>query len=303
MEIRKNENKMMKKTEDAFARLRNFTPSQLHTIDSFVRKRMVDMVIAAAFILLALVFAERPKVILYERPSTSPKSAVPATSAVVTPVPEGNKSVSDPSDFTSDEFRIQDKDVSKLCGAIKADHYKLGAINAPPNSVEWLNAVLQVGDLFDKITDEKPDLVLTAWIRKLKEQTEDGRTKPFKGLKDDEQKKIKRLNRLIVELAYPKEAPVSRSLEVRNIFELDGNYAPPPELIIIPEKPYNLIAVLAGKEKRAIMRDYTGRVVSLKIGDKMIDESVVTDIDRLSVTAKKGKKKKEYRIFEVKKKK
>ncbi len=90
-------------------------------------------------------------------------------------------------------------------------------------------------------------------------------------------------------------------MEVRNIFDLEGNYEKPKELIIIPENPYNLIAVLEGKEKRAILREYTGRMVSLKIGDKMVDDAVVIKIDKLSVTAKIGTKKKEYRIFEVKK--
>ncbi|MBF0559532.1 MAG: hypothetical protein HQL08_12225 [Nitrospirae bacterium] len=286
-------------------------------IELFARKYIIDMGIAAIFIFFALVLAERPKVdyLLLGRMSMKNSNALPADSLKkagrtapekaappVTPAKDSYDGL-DSSDFFADEFRIQEKDVAKLCEAIRSDDYKLGTIKAAGNSIEWLNAVLQVADLFDKVREEKPDLVLTGETRKLKEQTEEKRNKPFNLLTDDERKAIRRLNRLILESAYPKEIPRSRNLEVRNIFEPEGNYEKPPELIIIPENPYNLIAVLAGKEKRVIMREYTGRMVSFKTGDKMIDGAVVSEIDKLSVTVKKGKKKKEYKIFEVKIKK
>lgn len=93
------------------------------------------------------------------------------------------------------------------------------------------------------------------------------------------------------------------SLEKKNIFSEDGSYEKPKELKKIPEIAYNLLAVLLGKEKRAIMREYTGTMVSVKVGDKLIDDSVVTDIDNLTVRTKKQKTVKEYRIFDVKPKK
>ncbi len=290
------------------------------TYNLFLKKYIFDIAIAAVFIFFALVLAERPQVDylrLGRVSGTEGKKALPAVSgrANVKRAPEkaapagtpeslklSNKNP-DISDFDTDEFRIQGKDVRKLCEAIKSDRYKLGAIKAPVNSIQWLNGVLQVADLSDKVTEEKPDLVMTGEIKKLQEQTESNRKKPFRDLKEDEQKVIKRLNRLILESAYPKETPKSRNLEVRNIFEPQGNYEKPPELIIIPENPYNLIAVLQGKEKRALLREYTGRMVSLKIGDKMVDGAIVTGIDSMSVTAKKGKKEKVYRIFEIKIKK
>ena len=297
---------------------------QTEKIELFARKYIFDIGIAAIFIFFALVLAERPKEV--HRLNGKDGNALPAVSGKVSvkqtpgnaapagalqslqlsggPVPakDGNKNP-DSSDFYTDEFRIQGKDVRKLCEAIRSDGYKLGAMNAAGGTIEWLNELLKVGALFDAITYEKPDLVLTNEIKELRDQTEEKRGKPFNGLKDDERKAIKRLNRLTLELAYPKETPQNRNLEVRNIFEPEGNYEKPKELIIIPENPYNLIAVLEGKEKRAILREYTGRMVSLKIGDKMIDGAVVIKIDKLSVTAKKGAKKKEYRIFDVKNKK
>ncbi len=91
-----------------------------------------------------------------------------------------------------------------------------------------------------------------------------------------------------------------KSLAERNIFDPGGNYEKAKELKIIPENPYNLIAVLQGKENRAIFMDYTGSAMSFKVGDKMIDGAVVKSIGKLSVTVKKGNKLKEYRIFDVK---
>ncbi len=301
--------------------VREMKKIQTEKIELFARKYIFDIGIASIFIFFALVLAQRPKMDLSLNgrggkalPAVSGKVSVKQTpgnaapagtlqslrlSRGQIPATDGNKNP-DTSDFYSDEFRIQGKDVRKLCEAITSDGYKLGAMHAAADTIQWLNELLRVGDLFDKITYKKPDLVLTNEITELRDQTGEKRGKPFNGLKDDEQKKIKRLNRLMLELAYPKETPKSRNLEARNIFEPKGDYEKPKELIIIPEKPYNLIAVLEGKEKRAILRDYTGRIVSLKAGDKMIDGAVVIKIDKLSITAKKGVKEKEYRIFDVK---
>ncbi len=307
----------------------------------FFRKYIFDISIAAIFIVFALVLAEKPSV-NYSLTGKERK-ALPAVSGKVSGKKTQEKTATgsaseslrlsegagaakvsnknpDPSDFNTDEFRIQGKDVLKLYEAIKSDGYRPATVNSggkiierpkagnrieqpdAGNIIAWLNGLLRTTDFYDKIAEKKPELTLTSEIIKLREQTEGKRKGPFRDLKEDYQKAIKRLNRLLLELAYPKETPKSRNLEVRNIFEPDGNYEKPKELIIIPENPYNLIAVLEGKEKKAILREYTGRMVSLKVGDKMIDGAVVIKIDKMSVTAKKGKKEKEYKIFDVKKK-
>jgi len=103
-------------------------------------------------------------------------------------------------------------------------------------------------------------------------------------------------------LPFPLIQPY-KYLAERNIFDPGGNYEKAKELKIIPENPYNLIAILQGKENRAIFLEYTGSALSFKVGDKMIDGAIVKSIGKLSVTVKKGKKLKEYRIFDVKKNK
>ena len=58
-----------------------------------------------------------------------------------------------------------------------------------------------------------------------------------------------------------------------------------------------MIAVLNGKEKKAIFREYTGAIVSMPTGEKMIDEYVVMTVSNTSVKLQKGKEKKELRLF------
>ncbi len=117
-----------------------------------------------------------------------------------------------PTDFSDDEFQNQKKDIKKLCKAIKNEGYELGMINAHENTIDWLNELLQLTYLYDKVTAKKSDLPLTRHVNKLREQTEKNRTRTFKNLKDDEQKALKRLNRLMIELAHPQETPNSLDL-------------------------------------------------------------------------------------------
>lgn len=107
-------------------------------------------------------------------------------------------------------------------------------------------------------------------------------------------------------LLPPKTEPIpvrgDPKIYERNIFSVDGSYASVSDLKQTPESSYNLIAVLRGKEKRAVFREYSGNMVFLKTGDKLIDGSIIADIDKLSVRTKKGSETKEYRIFDVKRK-
>jgi hypothetical protein len=97
----------------------------------------------------------------------------------------------------------------------------------------------------------------------------------------------------------------SKVLKDRNIFSADGRYPTPGAVSAgmkgpLPENPYTLIGILQGEEKKAVFREYTGSIVFLTIGKKLIDESVITRIDSTSVEVKKGKEKKELKIFDVK---
>lgn len=119
------------------------------------------------------------------------------------------------SDFFEQEFESQEKDVQKLCEAIKRGEYKLEIIGASENTVGWLNSILQLTYLHEeviakKLGDKKRKQLSRKEMLKLREQTEESRKQPFKDLSDHEQETIKRLNRLTIELAYPQETPTSK---------------------------------------------------------------------------------------------
>ncbi len=109
--------------------------------------------------------------------------------------------------FTLEEFKAQKKDVKTLNQKIRSGGYQLGIIKLPEDSIDWLNHVLEIPDLYEKIVALKPNLILTEEIKKLKEQTEKKRKEAFKRLKIEELNAIRKLNRLLIELIYPQESP------------------------------------------------------------------------------------------------
>lgn len=87
-----------------------------------------------------------------------------------------------------------------------------------------------------------------------------------------------------------------QAIRQRNIFAASGAYtesAGQP----LPDNPYALIAVLKGKERKAVFRGHTGDIVTLSVGKEMIDGFVIARIDNLSVLLKKRDEQKELRLF------
>lgn len=100
-------------------------------------------------------------------------------------------------------------------------------------------------------------------------------------------------------------APVAyNSLKERNIFAADGIYLTQMDgrdhKGPLPGKPYTLIGILQGEEKRAVFREHTGAIITLTVGKRLMDGSMITRIDELSVELEKGKEKRELKIFEFK---
>jgi hypothetical protein len=102
-----------------------------------------------------------------------------------------------------------------------------------------------------------------------------------------------------------RDVVASKALKDRNIFSADGRYPTPGVSSAemkgpLPENPYTLIGILHGEEKKAVLREYTGSIVFLSVGKKLIDDSIITRIDNTSVEVKKGKEKRELKIFDIK---
>lgn len=85
-----------------------------------------------------------------------------------------------------------------------------------------------------------------------------------------------------------KEGRLFFNIDKRNIFAADGKYYTGRELKTLPQEPYSLVAVFLGKEKTAVFRAYNGSTLHLKLKDKLMDDAVVTRIDRESVEVSKG---------------
>ncbi|OPY86679.1 MAG: hypothetical protein A4E72_01618 [Syntrophus sp. PtaU1.Bin208] len=100
---------------------------------------------------------------------------------------------------------------------------------------------------------------------------------------------------------------VDMALKQRNLFSEDGSYAQSAERIkkaaeVLPENPYTLVAVLLGKEQKAVFKDYKGAIHTLTKGQKLIDGAVLSGISPRSVKLKKGNASKELVLFDVRRK-
>jgi hypothetical protein len=142
----------------------------------------------------------------------------PATGAMWSMNPESanvmlNALDNDPVCFCKDEFNAP-LSVERLCAAFNADKYEIEFLTSD-NTISRLNEILEVLDLYDKLNNKgkltKKDgaVSLPPDIDELKKQTaesRDSRSK-FIGLSFDQQTKIKKLNRRLLDVAYPNDTP------------------------------------------------------------------------------------------------
>lgn len=108
--------------------------------------------------------------------------------------------------FHTDEFKNQNKDIAWLCQTLQ-DSYQFCGIDAPGNTIEWLNEVLELPGFFDAISAERKSLALTDEIRELEGETAHSRKGSLDNLDEGERESIRKLNRLLIELLHPGETP------------------------------------------------------------------------------------------------
>jgi len=102
------------------------------------------------------------------------------------------------------------------------------------------------------------------------------------------------------ELGIVRKVEEVKELKTRNIFAATGAYADADAANRpLPEKPYRLIGVLHGKEMKAVFAEYTGSVVTMTAGQKMLDGFVISKIKNTSVKLTRGKEEKELKTFDV----
>ncbi|MFN3406832.1 MAG: hypothetical protein ACK40E_03785 [Caldimicrobium sp.] len=82
-------------------------------------------------------------------------------------------------------------------------------------------------------------------------------------------------------------------LKKRNVFTPEGSYSE----IEIPDTPYVLVAVKLGKPNQALLRLFTGEIITVKPKDLLLDGAKVVKINKNSVIIERLGKKKELYIF------
>jgi len=114
------------------------------------------------------------------------------------------------SEFSLDEFKHH-YTIEGLCKAIRTDDYKIKFYKSSDNSIGRLNEILESIELCEILVEKQGDRNWSFDVKYLFSVTSKIRDKKnlFSELNDDEQTKIMRLNRLLIEETYPQNAPKS----------------------------------------------------------------------------------------------
>lgn len=81
----------------------------------------------------------------------------------------------------------------------------------------------------------------------------------------------------------------------RNPFTPEGSYSD----LMIPENPYTLVAVLNEKQRRALLRLFTGEIQAIKEGDILVDGARVLKIEEKSVIIEWLGKRQELKLLHI----
>ena len=98
--------------------------------------------------------------------------------------------------------------IKSLAQAMEADDYEIET-SSPKGSLKWLNEILRAPNLYDVWRGKNKNVILTEEMKRLIRETNGYRDKPFSKLTRQQQLKIIRLNRLLIEATYPLLAPKS----------------------------------------------------------------------------------------------
>lgn len=119
------------------------------------------------------------------------------------------------------------KDIRQFRQTINDSNYVFGKIGDSEDTLDWINSKLSDPNLYDQIKEKQSRLTIPDDMKQLIKQTEENRKKPFDKLKHRDKVLIKKLNRLMIELAHPHQAPRLResiipgSAQLKNLIKID----------------------------------------------------------------------------------
>jgi len=111
------------------------------------------------------------------------------------------------SEFCGGEFKSK-ADIKILCQVINNDKYGI-KLNIPEYTIDRLNEIIRTPDFYSKWFKRKGNIDLSPEADELIGDTHGCRKKQFPELTEEEQRKIKRLNRLLLEHTYQLMTPKS----------------------------------------------------------------------------------------------
>lgn len=110
-------------------------------------------------------------------------------------------------EYTVMEFRNKTQySIAKLYQAIHADYPDL-VFSAKPETINWLNGVLETPEFFEKVLIRYPHFEPSQAIQTLRSQTQGLRHQPIHALSYLQTRMIKKMNRLLLEELYPQKSP------------------------------------------------------------------------------------------------
>jgi len=119
--------------------------------------------------------------------------------------------------LTMEEFRGNNLDPLALYNALAKDGYITGTVSSVNQVVDNLIGLIEEPVLYDRMFAKNPNLPETAEIKKLKAETVRTRAKLFGDLSYGEKKLIVKLNRLMLESAYPNLIPMNKGTSALHV--------------------------------------------------------------------------------------
>ena len=114
-------------------------------------------------------------------------------------------------DFTADEFSDA-MTVEAFCRVFDTDQYDV-IVKADNNTLDKINELLRIPDLFDKVTEKKKADLSGEDIKKIISALEPHRGADYENISETLQNKIRALNRLLLKAVYPDKLPESRLIK------------------------------------------------------------------------------------------
>ncbi len=112
--------------------------------------------------------------------------------------------------FKEREFKNSRYSIALLAQAAAKDDYGVN-LSSEPGTLQWLNELVKTPDFYDiwKKHPRSQGVILSNDVKRLIKETAGYRNKPFNKLTREQQLKIIRLNRLLLEASYPLLCPKS----------------------------------------------------------------------------------------------